>query len=89
MAQTLGDWFPPMSGNSVRFRRLVMRSQVLLLALLLQRYVWPPQAGRRIAAEYEAEQNRIRGELERQRLASNKSFLISIGVVEVDSYLKR
>ena len=90
MAQTLGDWFPP---NEWELRAISeARDAIASLALgasFAEIRVAARQAGRRIAAEYEAEQNRIRGELERQRLASNKSFLISIGVVEVDSYLKR
>lgn len=47
------------------------------------------QAGRRIATEYESEQGRIRDDQQRKRLASNKSFLVSIGTAEVESYLKK
>ena len=88
--QTLSDWSPP---NEWEVRAMSAArdaiAKLVLGAPLGEVRAAAIQAGRRVAMEYEAEQDRIRAEQQRQRLASNKSYLISLGVAEVGSYLKK
>jgi excisionase family DNA binding protein len=45
-------------------------------------------AGRKVASEYTAEQDRAREEQQRQGRASSKAFLVSLGVAEIGSHLR-
>jgi len=92
--QTYSDWFPPtewevraMSAARAAIAHLPGDASSAELRAVAS------QSGKRIAMEYEAEEARVRSEREqehqRQRLASNKSFLITVGVGEVGSYLRK
>jgi len=99
--QTLSDFFPPneweakaMSAARDAIGELSpdasleeIRSAAMHAGAQAAREYEAQQA--RIRAEQERQQAQIRAEQERQRRASNKAFLVSRGVAEVEPYLAR
>jgi excisionase family DNA binding protein len=92
--RTFSDWFPPTAweARATAAARQAITQLAPNVSLSELRAV-AVNAGRQIASEYLSEQAReqarVREEQTRQRNASNKPFLVSMGVAEVSSYLQK
>lgn len=89
--RTLSDWFPPTAWETRAMA--AARQAIAQLApnvSLTELRAVAVNAGRQIASEYVSEQAREQARVREQKMrrinASNKTFLVSMGIAEVSSY---